>query len=437
MAPTLLEQPPEVLTRLVELMRTVARAPGSPQHRQLMRSTVGSEIDEEVLKAAWPSIPQLTKADLLADQLASPPFGRRLLVDRAEVSMIIESSGSSGGPKEIHALGRNDEARCIANIVDALHECGVTSRDVVALTLPIGPSGGAAKLSLALREIGAVVLRVGPLSTAEKVEAMAKFGATMLIATPSYVDRLAFACVELGRSPESLGIQRIFVATQSFSERWVDAAEQSWRARVFEWYGNAAGVFAMTCRLGAVSHGSRGTLHWNPLAQFVELLDPTGEPAQSAQRAELVATPLWNLSSPMLRYQTGDSGFVVDPGECACGSDRPGIRSGTISRVDNMIKARGVNLWPHQIDDAIRTATGILEHWVVISTADDGREIIDTYVRPASGDDIDTGALRARLRQSTGLSIVVTPWTLPDPPEPCRPDPSSGKRPNFVDLRTQ
>ena len=112
------------------------------------------------------------------------------------------------------------------------------------MTFPVGMSGGGVKHVDAYIGIGAKVLRIANLSTRAKLDAMAYYGATVLIGTPFYIDRLGAVAAEAGIDLGELKIRRIMVATQSVTVDWVKSTERKWGAKLHEWYGTSAGPLA-------------------------------------------------------------------------------------------------------------------------------------------------------------------------------------------------
>jgi phenylacetate-CoA ligase len=380
------------------------------------------------------SLPTVAKADLLADQQACPPFGTRLLRPVSELGMLVESSGSTGGPKEVHALSRQDAAAAVTAIAGSLAEIGIGAGDVVALTLPVGPAGGGLKIMLALQQVGALVLRIGPLSSEEKLKEIRTYRAKVIVGTPGYVDTLRGVLEHFGVSPLDLGVRTLLVATQAMSIDWLQQTERVWGARVHEWYGNAAGMFAMTCRGGALRGPDRhGCLHWDPRNLFVEIRDGEDRLVADGERGQLILTHLQNTTAPLLRYRTGDEGRFVVPGSCPCGSDRPGIESGTVRRVDAMVKLRGVNVWPAAVD-AVTERAGVSTYWAVLRTDEAGRERAALYVRPMAQAGVDVDLLAQELRREIGVGFEVVCWDEPSPPNFVTTS-AAGKQSQWIDLR--
>lgn len=387
----------------------------------------GGSLDDDALAA----IPTVSKADLVEDQLAHPPFGARVRRPIDEITMVVESSGSTGGPREVHALSAQDEDIVVDMMAAALSTAGIVPADVVALTLPIGPAGGGAKMLLALRRIGATVLRVGSSSTADKVTAIQTYRATVVVGTPAYLDTLQAELIRRGTDPRTLPVRLLLVATQAMSIPWLQGVESTWGARVHEWYGNAAGVFAMTGSCGSLDGERHGVMHWNPDFVFIEVRSG-GRLVSSSERGELIATHLQNSTAPLIRFRTGDEARFVAPGACTCGSAFPGIESGTVCRVDAMMKIRGMNVWPAVVDAKAEEA-GLTRYWVLIDTDPQGRESVTLFAQPASGR-LDASGLGDALHTATGISFRIVEWNGSQPPDFVTTS-ALGKQRQWVDKR--
>jgi phenylacetate-CoA ligase len=382
--------------------------------RQLERS--GLSVDEATVSAdGFRRLQPVHKEDFLDDQALRPPFGTRLVVPVAALGLIVESSGSSGRGRETHYLTSADVDRLAGVWGDHLGRFGIGAEDIVALTFPIGMAGGGVKHAAAYAYLGAKVLRMSNLSTAQKIEAIRYYRATTLVATPSYVDRLAVAAEEAGQSAADLGIGKIVVATMSVSTDWVRRTEEAWGgARLFEWYGTSAGLVAFCCDRGMVGAGNRGTLHWPRGTALAEVVNPaSGKLLADGQRGELIGTALVNEGEPFFRYATGDEVRFIAAGSCACGSDLPGIESGTVRRLDQMFKIKGINIWPASIEAVLFEFKNVEDYRARLGYDSVRRELATIEVlAPGAGDSLDA-SIAGRLRETTGLHFAVSIMRAP------------------------
>jgi phenylacetate-CoA ligase len=411
------------------LVRDAARSPFV--RRQLERS--GMTAEQAAASAeAWAMLSPVTKDDLLEDQRRAPPFGTRLSAPIEDLAIIVESSGTTAMGKEAHCISRADYAATLEGWGASLRRMGITPRDIVAMTFPVGMSGGGVKHADAYAHVGAKVLRIANLSTRAKLDAMAYYGTTVLVATPFYVDRLAAVAAEADIDVRSLRMRKVVVATQSVTCDWVRATERRWGAKLYEWYGTAAGLIAFSCEHGMMNdRGERGTLHWDPELALYEVLDGEGALVTAGRRGELIGTPFVSSAEPLFRFRTRDEVGFQAPGTCRCGSHWPGIESGTVRRLDGMFKVKGVNVWPSHVEAVLfAAAAGIRDYRVRICLDERGRESMrmDLLLPP---EDASPASLRdsliERLRSETGLGFDValshdsSQWLLATTGEAAKP----------------
>src|SRR5574341_370664 len=170
-------------------------------------------------------IQPLRKCDLLADNAAAPPWGRRLQVPPARIAHAVETSGTSGIGKELHAMTAADEARIAEVEACGFRMVGVGPGSVVMNTVPMAMSAAGVWYYLGLKLAGANVFEIGMFNARRKLECIERFGCDLLIGTPSYIDRLEAAARDAGKDPRALGVRRILVAGEPFSVAWVRRLE--------------------------------------------------------------------------------------------------------------------------------------------------------------------------------------------------------------------
>jgi phenylacetate-CoA ligase len=348
--------------------------------------------------------PLTTKADVLTDLAAAPPFGRRLRVPARAIRHVVTTSGTSGAGQEVYPLDAEDERTVYAMAARGFAWAGVDEESVVINTLPLSLSAAGQWYYHALRLLRATVLEVGTLPTDRKLEHLERFGADTVIGTPSYLYRMVVEAHRLGLDTRT--VRRFIVAGESWSLAWMRRLEASWGAKAFEQYGSTQRGMAWTCPSGAVRGDERGVLH--ALSDFgvYEVIDPaTGEAVDEGQ-GELVLTPFVSSAAPLVRFATGDRVTVV--AGCDCGRPGPCFSAGTVERYDFMVKVRGVNLWPQALDSAVFGVLGVREYEAIVERDEAGRERL--YVRAELETDDDEAAARigAAIRHVTGLSAEVS-----------------------------
>jgi phenylacetate-CoA ligase len=397
------------LARAWELAETLADA--NPFYSPALRLPPVRDAE------SFRSLPLTRKEDVVADCEAHPPYGRRTVACPEEIRHVVETSGTSGAGREVYALGAGDERAAFRAAAVGFWWAGVGPGTTVLLTLPVGTSAAGVWYYGGLRTLGANVLPVGAYPAQRKAATLARYRPQVLVGTPSYVDRLASVCRDEGIDPAGAGVTSIVVAGEPYSLEWAARLERTWNARLYEQYGSTERVMAWSCPGGVVRDGGLGTLHLQPELCYWEVIDPdTGEPAADGGYGEVICTPLVAAASPLLRFASRDRVRFVAAGGCDCGRPLPGIRAGGVHRYDDMMKIRGVNVWPASFDAAVFGVPGALDYRGAVSHGPDGRERIELVVEPAAdaGERV-AAALCEAVRRQVGLDVdvrVVEPGAL-------------------------
>ncbi|MQA74470.1 MAG: AMP-binding protein [Solirubrobacterales bacterium] len=360
--------------------------------------------------ASFRGLPVTGKEEVVADCAAVPPYGSRTVSSPHDHRHVVETSGTSGGGHEVYALDADDELAVFRAAAVGFWWAGVRAGTGVLLTLPVGMTAAGIWYYGALRTIGANVLSAGAYPATRKVAALTRYRPRVLVGTPSYVDRLAAACRDEGVDPATAGVASIVVAGEPYSVEWAIDVERSWNARLHEQYGSTERVMAWSCPNGAICDGALGTLHFPPELCYWEVIDPeTREPAADGEHGELICTPLAAEASPLLRFASRDRVRFVAAGSCACGRPLPGIRAGGVERYDDMMKIRGVNVWPASFDAAVFGVSGALNYRGSVRRAADGRELVELVVEgdPRERQSL-AGPVREAVHRLVGLAVEVT-----------------------------
>lgn len=335
------------------------------------------------LKDFSKAVPLMRKDDTLANQLASPPFGTRLSAPQRDVMAQHISGGTSGRGKETHGATYRDRLAMAQVFAYGYHYSGLEPGDAVAFTLPMSTSGAGVVCYDSFSFLRTRVLPLATYDTVTKLKLMREHGARAVVATPSYLTHMEIvAKQQLGWDlAKDLNIDIILTAAESFSIERALAIESAWGGKLYEWYGASQRVGACNCHLGAVHDGKRGVLHHLPHLEYVETINPdTLEPVEYGEEGEIVTTFLGSEASPLIRYATNDKARLLHASSCSCGLCFDGYESGTISRYDDMIKVRAVNLWPATVDDVVLTVPGVIEYQGVVLTSLSGGEDIQVRV---------------------------------------------------------
>lgn len=363
------------------------------------------------------AIPFVTKRDLVGDQETHPPLGSRLCVEEKDIARFEITSGTSGLGQEAYALTNEDMTMIGANAAWALSMGGITATDRLAGTLPLGYLQGPWGVQWAAQVLGCAVLHLGlATESPAKIRYLQRFGINAIYGvTPTFLMRLATAAEELGIDPSTdlPDLRRIWITAESYPIEWVEQAEKHWGVQLFDVYGSTGGAYAASCEVGLAPEGRRGRLHNADWRVLLEVVNPeTGSPVAEGEIGEAVITTLTRQASPLIRFRTGDRVRLLPACRCPCGRQTTAIEAGTIGRLDDMLKIKGMNVWPSAVDEIVLGSGRIEEYNATVGLDDRGYEYlridvvfqgnIEPTARPGYLDD-----LKRRLRSATNVTMQI------------------------------
>jgi phenylacetate-CoA ligase len=151
-------------------------------------------------------------------------------------------------------------------------------------------------------------------------------------------------------------------------------------------------------------------LHIFEDAFVVQIVDPeTGEQLPDGELGAICITELYKTGSPQFRYNIMDLSYLYPRGQCSCGSWLRKMAP-FAGRGDNMVKLRGVNVWPEAVGELAMEVDGVAPDWFVRAVRRDGRdELILSVVstREASRFEAVADAVATRLKERLGVRIAV------------------------------
>ena len=359
---------------------------------------------------AFERLPFTTKAELMADQAAHPPFGTNLSYPLDDYVRLHQTSGSSGG-RPLRWLDAPESWEWWRRIwADEVYgNAGVTSRDRVFLAFSFGPFIGFWSAWAGAERLGALVISGGAMSTEQRVAAIMELGVTVLCCTPTYALRMAEAAQQLGVDLKASPIHTTIHAGEPGASipATRDLIEAAYRARCVDHSGmTELGPTGFSC-------AARDGLHLVESEFIFEVLDGDGSVADAGE-GELVATNLGRWGSPVFRYRTGDR-VLLSREPCRCGSEYPKVVGGIRGRVDDMLTVRGVNLYPSQVEDIVRRHPEVVE-FVIEHRQHRQMDEVTLVIECAHRAPAPVDALQSELRHALGARInvrVAEPGSLP------------------------
>lgn len=287
-------------------------------------------------------LPFLSKADLKA----AYPYGL-LGCDLKDCVRIHSTSGTTG--KRVIAFYTQEDIdlwnECCARAIVA---AGGTKDDVLQVSYGYGLFTGGAGLDGGSHKVGCLTVPTSSGNTERQIMFIMDLQATILCCTPSYAAYLGESMKEMGYKPEDIPLKAGIFGAEAWSEEMRRDIEKTLGIKAYDIYGltetSGPGV-AFECS------EQRG-MHINEDHFIAEIIDPvTEEILPEGTQGELVFTSLDKKGFPLLRYRTRDI-CTLTREKCSCG--RTFIRMGKPKgRSDDMLKIRGVNVFPSQIETVL------------------------------------------------------------------------------------
>lgn len=285
----------------------------------------------------------------------------------------------------------------------ALYAQGIRPGDVVINAWAYSTHNGAFSMDEALhRWLSCVVLTTGTgnvTSSRRQVELARQYKATAILTTGDYLLHLADVAREMGLDPK----QDFYLkALPNIGDR--EKLEATFGVPNYQSYGfHEVQWVAIECP-------ARMGLHIFEDAFILQVIDPeTRELLPDGQQGSICLTEIYKTGSPQFRYNIQDLSTLLPREKCACGSWLRRIAP-FAGRADNMVKLRGVNIWPEAIGEvALQDARLENEYFVRAVREGERDEMIahvTTRAEASQYDDI-LRATEARLKERFGVRLKV------------------------------
>ncbi len=334
------------------------------------------DLSDVRTQADFEKLPFTEKADLRD----AYPLGLAA-VPPEKIVRIHSSSGTTGTPVII-PYTQKDVTDWAIQFARCYEYAGVTASDRVHITPGYGLWTAGIGFQLGCERLGAMAIPMGPGNTDKQLQMMQDLGSTVLCATSSYALLLAEEIARRGIK-DKIHLRKGVIG----SERW----GEKMRARIAgelgvelydiygltEVYGPGIGI---NCKADSAMH------IWADYV-YVEIVDPqTGELVSDGEPGEIVLTTLQKEGAPLFRFRTHDLSRIV-PGPCECGSPHPRIDIIT-GRTDDMVKVKGVNMFPAQIEEVIAFTDGASSEYQLMIDHLEGKDQVTLFFETeATGDE--------------------------------------------------
>ena len=380
--------------QLKKLQETVKRAFDKiPYYNKKYSEAEVYPEDIETLKDIQ-KLPFITKDDLRE----SYPFGL-FAVDLKDIVELHSSSGTTGKPV-VSGYTEKDIATWGETIARGLKMMGIGENDIIQNTHGYGMFTGGFGVHYGSHMVGAAIIPISTGQTRRQIEIMKDFGTTCLIFTPSYGIHIGEVALEEGIDPKELGIKAIGFGAEGWTEEIRQRVEELFGAKAYNIYGltelTGPGV-GMEC-------GEQNGLHIAEDIYYPEIIDPkTLQVLGENQPGELVLTNLERDGMPVIRFRTKDLTKITYE-KCGCG--RTHARMSRITgRSDDMIKVKGVAVFPSQIEKALLKIGDVDPHYMIEVTRPGTLDEIEVKVEASKSLFFDGVKEMMSIKERIGKSI--------------------------------
>ena len=327
-----------------------------------------------------------------------------LSVDQDEIVRIHSSSGTTGSPVII-PYTRQDVEDWTEMFARCYEIAGLTKKDVVQITPGYGLWTAGIGFQAGAEKLGAMAVPMGPGNTEKQLQMMIDLKSTVLCATSSYALLLSEE-VERRGIKDKIHLKKGVIG----SERWGDLMRKRIREgldiELFDIYGLTE-IYGPGIAIDCEHHKG---MHFFDDFLYFEIIDcNTGEVLPDGEFGELVVTTLRKEGAPLVRYRTHDLTRII-PEKCPCGRSYPMIDR-IIGRTDDMVKVKGVNIYPGQVDSILKDIPGVSSEYQIVIDHRNGKDTLTLRVEKEP--DCDRSDLDSMImdcfKKKIGIKIHVEP----------------------------
>lgn len=323
-----------------------------------------------------------------------------MVAPEEEIVRIHSSSGTTGLPVIIPYT--NKDVDDWGEMFKRCYEmAGISNRDRIQITPGYGLWTAGIGFQNGAEKLGAMVVPMGPGNTNKQLQMMADLKTTVLCATSSYALLLAEEIEKRGIK-DQVHLKKGVIGSERWGEKMRKRISNEFGIELYDIYGlteiYGPGI-GISCKYDTGMH------YWDDYL-YLEIIDPvTGEPVPDGEMGEIVITTLVKEGAPLIRYRTHDLSRII-PGECPCGSKFPRIDT-IMGRTDDMMKIKGVNVFPSQIEEILQTFPEISSEYQIRISHLDGRDTMRIYVETNGHEDFNE--LSSRIAGTVKSKIGFTP----------------------------
>lgn len=338
----------------------------------------GIDVTDVRTQADFEKLPFSEKDDLRAVY----PLGLQAVPDE-EVVRIHSSSGTTGTPVII-PYTQQDVIDWAMQFARCYEMAGITPLDRIQITPGYGLWTAGIGFQLGAERLGAMAIPMGPGNTEKQLKMMQDLKSTVICATSSYALLLAEEITKRNLR-DKIHLKKGVIGSERWGEKMRQRIANELGIEIFDIYGLTE-IYGPGIGISCEEH--HGMHIWEDYV-YCEIIDPkTGEQLPDGEVGELVLTTLRKEGAPLIRYRTHDLTRII-PGDCKCkfGSHHPRIDILT-GRTDDMVKVKGCNMFPSQIEEVLQFTDGASSEYQVMIEAINGRDVLTVlFETPLEGEE--------------------------------------------------
>ena len=357
----------------------------------------GINIDDIRTQEDFEKLPFTWKGDLRD----AYPLGLQAVPDE-KIVRIHSSSGTTGLPVIIPYTQKDVDDWAIM-FARCYEMAGITNTDRIQITPGYGLWTAGIGFQLGAEKLGAMAIPMGPGNTDKQLKMMIDLKSTVLCATSSYALLLAEEIAKR-KIADQIKLKKGVIGSERWGEKMRKRISKELGIELYDIYGltevYGPGI-GVSCKYDTGMH------YWDDYV-YIEIVDPkTGEVLPDGEIGEIVITTLQKEGAPLIRYRTHDLSKII-PGECPCGSKHPRIGM-ILGRTDDMVKVKGVNIFPSQIEEMLSGVDGASSEYQVRIEHTNGKDVLTLIVEAEQGADkaVTASAIGKAFKGKIGIAAEI------------------------------
>ena len=354
------------------------------------------DIDKMMTKEDFETLPFTDKEDL---RQAYP--NKMFAVPIEDIVRIHSSSGTTGDPVMMPYTKQDVEDWSVM-----MERCylfaGVSKKDIVQITPGFGLWTAGFGFQAGAERLGAMVIPTGPGNTERQLQIMCNLKSSVLICTSSYGLALAEEVDKRGLN-DKIHLKKGIFGSERWGSRIRKRINESLNIEFFDIYGLTE-IYGPGIAIDCKEHDG---MHYFDDYIYCEIIDPkTGKVLPDGEQGELVITTFRKEGAPLIRYRTHDITRITRE-VCKCGSHFPRLDR-IMARSDDMIKIKGTNIYPVQVESILAKLDGFSSEFRIILENEDLRDrmIVQAEVEPGVDKEALAEALVRECKDGIGIKVV-------------------------------